>query len=1064
MNEAVAISSAPEMPLGERRHVSVLFADMVGYTSIIERLGEEGALAFTRMIYQRLVAAVQRHGGFVHGLAGDSVMAVFGMPEAREDAALRACRAALAIQDSFSAAAQGIEAQFGVRPAMRAGVTSGLAVMAPLEGAGAPLAAVGATVNLASRVQALAEGGACLICDATRRLVEWRVELSFAGEHALRGVAKPHKLWRLVAIREGANRFDASRARGLSPYVGRIDELATLADALVAARKGLGVIDVVGEPGLGKTRLAFEFLQRMQPEDALVLSGACTPDGQQVPFLPFLDVVRGSFRIRDETEPQEIARKLEAGLRASGLFSTLNLALLLNLLGLSPPTGALAGMDGVLIGLRTRDLLPALLEACCRAGPVVLMLEDIHWIDGASEDLLRVLIESGAQSNLLVLHTRRPEYAPPWRDASNVATVALKPLAEGDIRRLAQARLGVETLPDALAHQLTERAGGNPLFGEEILSFLIDRGALSIDAGEVRFDAGLEEHGLPASLQTLLAARMDRLPPEDRALLQAAAAIGRRFDPGLLSLVAGDPAGTGAALLRLEAQDVVSREPGSSDYVFRHALWRDAVYEGLVTGRRAALHLSIAEALETRNAGRLSEAAETLAHHYGFTDRTERAFRYNALAGSKSLGVYSLGEAERYFATALALHRRAPGCVGEDQLASCLTDYALCLNLSLQVEGLIRLAEEARPTLDRLGDSRHHALFLHHHVAGLVWNGRYRDALAASQELTAMARRLDDPVSHAYALVSELAVSCYHAPLPRETFEARRGQAEALLARLDDAYLQNFFLAHMGWAEICSGRVAEARRAAERMITDGMSKGDPRSLGYGTAMQALIAMLSDDYEVALDLAERALAVSRAEFERTIAGLARSAALLPLRRPDAAAEVRRFMQSCAERGGALFESAPEPMIGVALAMDGRIAEGVRHVQAMIAAREAEGRQSAADWCRLFLCEIYLEILSGKGGVAPGVLLRNLRTLARVLLRGERLVVALTDAVRANPQFDREGHYIGRVEMALGLLHKAKGRAARARRHLDEARRIIGPAGPSPMLARIETALTELGAAR
>lgn len=1043
--------------------MSVLFADMVGYTPIIDRLGEDAAMHFNRMVYDRLVAAVTRHGGFVQGLAGDSVMAVFGMPEAPEDAALRACRAALEIQSSFAVAADSIEAEFGERPTMRAGVSSGMAVMAFAQGADAPPNAVGSTVNAAARVQALAEGGSCLICDATRRLVEGQVELGFAGEHQLKGFEKPYKLWRLSAMREGAHRFDVSRARGLSPYVGRAGKLAVLEEALTAARDRLQVADIAGEPGLGKTRLVFEFLRQLEPQAAQVLSGSCAPGGQQAPFGPFLEVVRDAFDIRAETVPDTITRKLETGLRASGLFSTLNVALLVNLLGLTPPEGAFANMDGVLIGLRTRDLLAALLDTSCKAGTIVLLLEDIHWIDSASEELLRRLVERDAQANLLVVHTRRPEYAPPWRGAAAVRTIALQPLAEDDIRQLAQMRLGVDTLPPSLAEKLSQRAGGNPLFGEEILSFLMDGGGLRIEDGEVWFDGEIAEHGLPASLQALLTARTDRLPKDDRAILQAAAAIGRRFDPGLLSLAVGDKIETGAALARLEAQHVISREPGSADYVFRHVLWRDAVYEGMIKDRRVAIHLCIGEALETRNAGRLSESAEALAYHYGFTGQNDRAFQYNVLAGTKSLGVYSLGNAERYFSTALTLYQREPDCVSKDQLVAFLTDYALCLNLSLQVGGLIRLADEARGALERLGDSRHHALFLHHQVAGLIWAGRYRDALAASRDLTAMADRLDDPVSTAYALVSELTVSCYHAPLPHAVFEARRREAEALLAQIDDAYLKYFFLAHMGWAEICSGRVTEAHAVARRLIDDGVAKGDPRSVGYGTAMQALIALLSDDYEAALALADKALAVSRAEFECTIARLARSTALLPLRRPGAEAEVRRFMKSCRDRGGALFESAPEPMLGVALAMDGQIAEGIRHVQAFIAQREAEGRQSAADWCRLFLCEIYLEILSGKGGASSRVLLRNARTLAGVLLRGERLIVALTDTVRSNPQFDRNGHYIGRVEMALGLLHKAKGRTRRAACHLEEARRIISPAGASPALSRIEAALSELGAA-
>lgn len=1047
-------------PLGERRQVSVLFTDMVGYTEIVEGLGEERAVSFTRMIYDRLTEAVLAQGGTVRGFAGDSIMAVFGIADAQEDAALRACRAALSIQTAFAAAEGRIEAEFGVRPKMRAGVSSGVVVLAPVEGEGSPLTAVGSTVNLASRIQALAQSGGCLICDATRRLVEWFADLSFDAEHAIKGVSKSQKLWRLLSVRNDATRFDASLAKGLSELVGREDELRILTGALRAARDEHRVVDLVAEPGQGKTRLVFEFLQRARQDGVFALRGGCSPDGQKVPFFPFLEVVRGSFRINSDDDPPEIAAKIEVVLRGADLYSHENLGLLLNFLGLKPPEGALAGLDGVLIGLRTRDLLPALLKAQCRAVTVLLQLEDIHWIDSASEDLLQKLIEGDAQPNLLVIHTRRPEYVPGWQGAPRVRTIPLKPLTTGDILHLAQTRLGAGSLPEALTRQLTERAGGNPLFGEEILGFLIQQGALRVEAGRVDYDPAIGEAALPASIESLLAARMDRLPRKDRALLQAAAAIGRRFDPGLLAVVIDRPDDTGEALQRLQAQDIVHREPDSSDYVFKHVLLRDSVYLGLLTDSRAALHLAIAEALEKRTQGRSGEVADTLAYHFGLTNRTDRAFRYAFLAGVKSLGVFSLGEANQYFDQAFALFERDPDCAGPDEIGPFLAAYARCLNISLRVIPMMGLAVKVAPTLARLGDSRHHVHFLHHYVACLVCNGRYPDALTVQKDLTAMAARLDDPGSAAYALVSELALSCYISPFPPDVFGAKQRQTETLLAQIDDAYLHNYFWANMGWDKVCRGRVAEANQAADRMMALGTAMNDPRSLGYGMAMKALTAMCTDDYETALAMSEQALRVSRVEFESAIAGASRHSSLIPLAKPGAADEVRRYVERCVQNGWILFASGPNTMLGVALAMDGRIDEGVRHLEGVIAGAEKRGAVYAANWNRLFLCEVYLAILSGQGGASAGVILRNIGALTKVMIFGPKRIVALIDEVRANSNFDPEGHYIARSELILGMLYKARKKNALAIRHLTEALRMIESSGPSPMQTRIAVALSEL----
>lgn len=1052
MNETTRVS--------ERRQVSVLFTDMVGYTAIVEGLGEEKAAAFTRMIYERLSEAVGRHGGTIKSFAGDSVMAVFGIPDAQEDAALRACRAALSVQTAFEAAGSRIEAEFGVRPSMRAGVSSGVIVLAAIEGEGTPMTAVGSTVNLASRIQALAQAGGCLICDATRRLVEWFVEVSFDAEHAIKGVSKAQKLWRLLAVRDGATRFDVSLARGLSDLVGRQEELALLSEALDRAGTALHVVDIVAEPGQGKTRLAFEFLQRAAPQGVFILKGNCSADGRKVPFYPFLEVVRESFRINGDDEPAEIAEKLETGLRGAGLFSAENLGLLLNFLGLRPPEGALSGLDGVLIGLRTRDLLTTLLAARCRAGQVLLKIEDIHWIDGASEELLRGLIGAGDQPKLMIITTRRHEYLPPWHGDPAVQRLALAPLDAADILQMAQARLGVDALPEALMRQITERAAGNPLFGEEILGFLIQQGALRVEAGRVEFDAELAGRGLPASIESLLIARMDRLPRPDRALLQAAAAIGRRFDPGLLSVVADRPDDTGEVLQRLQEQDIVHREPDSSDFVFKHVLLRDSVYQGLLTDSRAALHLAIAEALERRGADRLSEVAETLAYHYGQTPRTDRAFRYSAMAGMKSLGVFSLGEANPYFDTAYALYERDPACASLNDFVAFLSDYALCLNISLRVRPMLDLASKARPILDRHGASRHHVLFLHHYVACLVCNGRYPDALGVQKDLSAMAERLGDPVSVGYALVSQLALSCYIAPFTAAEFEAKRRETEAVLAKVDDAYLHNYFWANLGWDKICRGRVADANRAADRLMEVGIAKNDPRSLGYGFAMKALTAMCTDDYETALAMSEKALAVSRVEFESAIAAASRHSSLVPLQKPGASAEVRQFVESCFGKGWVLFASGPNTMLGVSLAMEGQIDAGLKHLEAVIARSEERGAVYAANWNRLFLCEVYLGILSGQGGASVGVLVRNIGALARVILFGPKKITELVEKVRANGQFDPEGHYIARSELIMGMLYKIRKNRPLAIRHLTEALRIVEPSGPSPMQARITAALAEL----
>lgn len=644
---------------GERRQVTVLFADMAGFTSISEQLGEEGTYNLIRPIYELMAAAVKEHAGSVKDFTGDGIMALFGVPESLEDAPLLACKAGLLIQERLAAAAPAIEAEHGVRPQMRIGINTGPAVVTRIHGESAARTALGDTVNLASRLQALAEPGTVLLSDATYRLVQGLVDASPSAAQSIRGKAEPQQTHRLDAIRQGASRFEAAISRGLTPYVGRERELEALERALAEARTHTRMIDVVAEPGMGKSRLLHEFRMRIGNERAFVLSGSCSSDGQQTPFLPFIDVVRGLFHLRVGETEQNVARKLEFGLSALGLHSPENLGLLLNLLGLRAPDGTLAGLDGVQVGLRTRDLLLHLVEGQCRASHALLLLEDLHWLDRASEELLAAIVGTKAAWPLLIVHTRRPQYAPPWIQQANLTTLVLTPLSPAETTLIAQQRLRSNELPDGLSRLLSERAEGNPLFAEELATDLLERGAVRQTPEGVTYNSAEVAAALPSSLQAVLVARLDRLTPTDRILLQAGAVFGRRFDPELLAAATGaDSTDVESRMSFMQQLDVVRRDDRTGEVSFKHILVRDVVYDRLLTDQRSALHLKVAEAIERLVGNRPNEYAEILASHYGRTARRDKAFHYFSAAGRKSLDVYALDAAENHFRAALKVRSR----------------------------------------------------------------------------------------------------------------------------------------------------------------------------------------------------------------------------------------------------------------------------------------------------------------------------------------------------------------------------------------------------------------------
>jgi class 3 adenylate cyclase len=1045
----------------ERRQVTVLFTDMVGFTSFSERSGEEAAYTLMRSLSKLMDEAVREQGGVVQGFTGDGIMGVFGAPVAFEDAPLRACRAALSILQRLGAAGPDFESKHGVQPQLRIGLNTGAAVVGQVqEGAGAGVTVLGDTVNFAARLQALAEPDSVFMSEAMHRLVQGMVEATFAGDHQIKGKAEPQKAYRLNALREGATRFTAAVSRGLSTFVGRERELEVLERALDKACSQICVVDLVADAGMGKSRLLHEFRQRIGKHRAVVLPGSCSPDGQQTPFLSFIEVVRASFRIIAGEAEKGVAQKLETGLTALGLQSSRNLGLLLHLLGLRVPNDALVGLDGPLIGLRTRELLQQLLEARCRLSPVVLIIEDLHWIDSVSQEMLGKIIDSEAKLRLLLLTTRRPEYAPPWLDGTTIIKLPLEPLTSGDIRHLVQGRLEVDALPEALARQVMEKTEGNPLFAEEMITFLTERGILRIVAGKLDFELNAVAGALPASVQGILTARVDRLAPNDRALLQAASVIGRHFDPRLLASVVGET-DIDDRITAMHAFNLVLREGNSDDYAFKHALVRDALYQSLLAEPRKLLHLKIAEEIERRSDNRLTEVAEVLAHHYSQTESAEKAFAYLSMAGSKSLSVYSLDEAATHFAASLNLLDRKPNNIEDNEVADFLVSYMLLLNMSGKIGAIIDVLERHMAHVDRLYDDQRAVIIRHHLVFALLWNSRYRDAAAVQRESSPIAVRLGDTRSKAYSLASDIHVSMMTGPKSLAEFEALKKEAIKAASETTDAHIQNWLRFVIGWEEFHRGRTAQAQESAHELLRVGQALNDPRSTGLGLHVLMWIALVSDSYTEALAYSEQSLATAIAPLEVDGALVGKGCALVMLRRTkEGAAILAEGRRRCFVNGDLYALVGSEGVLGVCKVLDGHIKDGIRLIEEAIAIQENKGYRAIADWYRLFLAEVYLQIISGQERLPFLTLMTNLWAILKAMVTGKSTVFALMERVLENPHFDPGGINVGRAKMILGLLYKIRKNRALAIQHLTEAKCIFSQFEQTPILARVEKALTEL----
>ena len=1034
---------------------------MVGFTSFSERSGEEAAYTLMRSLSKLMDDAVREQGGVVQGFTGDGIMAVFGAPVALEDAPLRACRAALSILQQLKIAGSDIDAQHGVRPQLRIGINTGPAVVGSVQsGADAGVTVLGDTVNVASRFQALAQPGSVCMTESTYRLVQGMVEAAFAGEHQIKGKSEPQKVYRLEAIRHGAARFDAALSRGLTAYVGRERELETLERRLADTSTGIQVVDIAGEPGIGKSRLLHEFRQRIGKSSAFMLSGGCSPEDRQTPFLPFIEVVRGSFRVAAGEDQAAVTVKLDDGLKVLGLGSAQNLGLLLNLLGLKAPEGTLQGVDGTLIGYRTRDLLRQLLRARCQLSRGVMEIEDLHWIDSASEELLGEIVTSAEPLPLMIVHTRRPEYRAPWSERPNVTHVPLEPLSAGETARIVEARFGGDKLPEELRRLVAAKAEGNALFAEELVSFLLERGFVRREVGGLVFDSATVASALPASVQSLLTARVDRLASADRALLQAAAVIGRRFDPDLLAVVTGASGDIDLSLAAMQALDLVHRENKTGDYIFKHALVRDAVYDSLLNTARSTLHLEIAGEIERRSANRLPEVAETLAYQYASTSRADKAFLYLAMAAKKCLDIHSLDEADRYARQALDLLAPNPGCADNLAVADVMANHLNILYEKSAFFEIKRVAERYMPQLEAMGDTAQLVFALYFHALALSGCNDFSACEALSRKALEVAERIGDLKARSYAMNGILNASVFLARDPLETMERMGAECLALSRRLGDNSALNYAYWNVATDYAFRGLMREAREGALKLLDAGRERDDRRALGIAHSILALIGMLIGDFHEAARHSEECVRTAAAPYERGMGAITKAGAEIFLGDQGGLARLLAAIGVASETGWGQMVAFGTISVGVGHVLAGRIAKGIRLLESAIAGYDARGERFYANSTKLPLAEIYLKMLTSRARPPLSVILRNLGIVLRVKFFGVRRIQALLEQAGRSPHQSESSIIRARINMNIGLLHKLKKEPDLARQFLEKARPPAEYHGAKLLVSKIDAALAEL----
>jgi predicted ATPase/class 3 adenylate cyclase len=982
-------------------------------------------------VLERMMEAVHHYEGTVNQVMGDGIMALFGAPVAHEDHAVRACYAALRMQRWIDVYADELQRGGGTPVQIRVGLNSGEVVVRAI---GSDLhmdySAIGQTTHLAARMEQMAKPGSVLVTGDTLKLAEGYVRVRPLGPVTVKGLDNPTEVYELTGVGPARSRLQAGAARGLTRFVGRERELQQLAQALEHAGAGHGqAVAIVGEAGVGKSRLVWEFTRSHRTHGWLVLESGSVSYGRATPYLPVIELLKAYLRIEERDDQREIRERVAGKLLALDRTLEPLLTPLLALLDVPVEDAAWGALDPPQRRQRILEAVKRLLLRESQVQPLLVLFEDLHWTDSESQALLDGLIESLPTARVLLLVSYRPEYQHAWGSKTYYTQLRIDPLPPESAEELLTALVGQDGTLEPLKRVLIERTQGNPFFLEESVQALVETKVLVEDRGAYRMTRAPEAWQIPATAQAILAARIDRLPPEDKRLLQAASVIGKDVPFTLLQAIAGVPENSlRRGLTHLQAAEFLYEMSLFPDleYTFKHALTHEVAYGSVLQDRRRALHARIVEALEALYPGRPAEEVERLAHHAFRGEEWEKAVTYLRQAGAKALARSAYREAVTCFEQALAALHPLP-------------------DTRQKVERAIDLRLDLRQSLFPLGE--------------LATGWRYL------QEAEGLASTLDDP--RRLGWVSAY-VSGHHVHTGDHVTEVRTlaQRVEAIAERLGDVPLQIAAQYYLAAASHLSGDYREAEHICRRLMQS--LHGQPTHERFGLVTAPAVWFRA---QLARALAERGVfdegdahgqeAIRIAEALdhpfSIVVGCVKLAYLKSVRGElsQAAPLLERAAGLCREWNFTSHTPIALASLGHVYAWSGRMEEGVSLLQQALAAFESGGIGYCHSISVVQLGEVYLladQVEDARACADRAVMLARTRGERGYEAYALRLVGEI--ASRCDPpNFEQaEGHYrqamalaeelsmrplVGHCHLGLGQLHRRTGDLARAREHLTTA---------------------------
>ena len=852
--------------------MTVLFADVMGSMDLAEAQDPEAWRQIMDRFFAILCEGVQRFEGTVDKFTGDGIMALFGAPIAHEDHAQRACYAALYLREELAAYAGELRREQGLSFAVRIGINSGEVVVGTIgEDLGMEYTAIGHTVGLAQRMEQLAVPDHAYATEHTAALVEGYLALKDLGEFQVKGSRQSMRVYELTGVGAARGRLDISRARGFSRFVGREDELQVLDDALEAAGAGRPqVIGIVGEAGVGKSRLCDMFARRCRARGIPVYQTAGHAHTTSIPLLPVLHIMRSYFDVTDLDSDQTARERIAGKLLLLDEGFAEDLPLVFDFLAVPDPGRPPARMDPEARQRQLLGITKRLIRAQSDREPAITVFEDLHWFDPASEVFLANHVDASQGTRGLTVLNFRPDYRAPWMSKSYYRQIALAPLEPAAIDALLTDLLGSDQSLGGLGNLVRERTAGNPFFIEEVVRSLLEAGNLEGERGAYRLVRPVEEAAVPASVQAVLSARIDRLEAREKGVLQAAAVIGKEFsEPVLAPVTALKPSELEDALRALVTSEFIYEQELYPDaiYAFTHPLTQEVAYHSQLGERRAAIHAAVARAVIEQHPDRLDERAALLAQHWESAAEPLEAARWHARAGAWA-GTKDPTASQRHWRKVRELTDALPD--SSETAALGLSARIFALNSGWRLGITDQEAEALFTEAERMAKQQQDIwsltlLLTSYSVTLATTRGRFRQSILAARQAVALAEESGDPAlymvasgaSYFFYLIAEYAEGL---AMCDRAIELADGDPTVGAGITNDCPLAQSLL-QKGGILGDMGRLDEARELIDRGLQIAVEQGAGETVGWGHNWAAFHACTSGEPDRAIVHAQQTVEIA-----------------------------------------------------------------------------------------------------------------------------------------------------------------------------------------------------------